>query len=87
MGITCAFVRGTSCVTGEHGPRLPPSQPHQATLRPAVCQPVMRERAPELVRVQIGKPDRGPSVFDHLIDAACREPTLPSQSHVSAARG
>ena len=47
---------------------------------------VVRERVPQLVRVQIGKPHRRP-VLNHLIDAARREPFVPSHSHPSAVRG
>lgn len=56
MGVARAFVRGTGRVTSEHRPRLAPGQPHQIALRPAISQPVMRERVPQLVRVQIAMP-------------------------------
>ena len=53
MGIPRAFVGRARRIPSQHRPRLPSREPHQVTLRPAIGQPVMRERVPQLVRVQI----------------------------------
>jgi hypothetical protein len=47
----------------------------------------MRERVPQLVRVKIGQEAaRGSSVFDHLIDAARREPALRAEPQPGVGR-
>lgn len=46
MGVARAFIGRAGRVPREHCPRLPPGQPHQVTLGPAIGQPVMRERVP-----------------------------------------
>jgi hypothetical protein len=46
----------------------------------------MRERVPQLVRVKIGQAARGSSVFDHLIDAARREPALRAEPEPGVGR-
>jgi len=86
MGITCAFIGRAGRIPREHGARLPPCQPHQITLGPASSQPVMRERMPWSVRMQFRKPDRDPTVLDHLIDAARRKPARPNSRPAGAAR-
>jgi len=54
MGIACAFICRASRVARQHRPRFPAREAHQVTLRAAVGQPVMRERVPKLMRVEIG---------------------------------
>src|SRR6266568_3725762 len=68
--ITCAFVCCAGRVAGEHGPCLPSCESHQVTFGPTASQPVMGERVPKLVRVEIWQADRAAALLDHLVHAA-----------------
>ena len=81
LGVDGPLDLQVSSVPVEHGPIRPPHQPHKVPLSPATIEPVVGERVPELMRMNvrvvpglIGPP------LQHLIQLASRRhaPRRPS---------
>ena len=72
MGIARALVGGGCAVATQHGGRTPARQAHQVALSPTRAHPFVRERVPQLVRVQALDAGLSATALQHLHDAVAR---------------
>ena len=85
--LTSPLVGGTCSVPLQHRAALPAADPHQVALSPALVQPVMRERMPELLGMYVAEVRLVRAAPDHLGDARIEQPPLSTEPKPPLAGG